>query len=116
MMATTPITAEIPGDVSPGVLLPRELAMETIGVRELKNNLSRVLKRIQAGARIAVTDRGKPIAILHPVEASPDLDAVYRMVAEGRASWSGGKPTFPRKRVKVKAGVDVAAMIREDRR
>lgn len=120
MIVATPITPETPGDGEtspvPETSQPRELAMETIGVRELKNSLSRVLKRIQAGARITVTDRGKPVAILGPAEPSPDLDAVYRMVAEGRARWNGTKPKFPRHGVKIKAGVDIAAIVSEDRR
>jgi prevent-host-death family protein len=89
--------------------------METIGVRELKNNLSRVLKRIQAGARIAVTDRGKPIAILGPAEPPPDLAWAYRMVAEGKARWNGGKPKIRPRGVRPKGGASAAAIVIEDR-
>ena len=42
---------------------------------------------------LAVTERGKPIATLVPVEERDDLAWLHRMVAEGRAHWSGGKPT-----------------------
>jgi prevent-host-death family protein len=39
--------------------------MET-GVRELKNNLSRYLRRIEAGEHIAVTAHGRVVAELRP--------------------------------------------------
>jgi len=47
--------------------------METVGVRDLKANLSRHLRRVRAGARLVVTDRGKPLATLAPVEDSTNL-------------------------------------------
>jgi prevent-host-death family protein len=67
--------------------------MNAVGVRDLKNRLSHHLKRVRAGARLTVTERGKPIATLVPVEQKDDLAWLHKMVAEGRAQWSGGKPT-----------------------
>ena len=66
--------------------------MENIGVRELKAQLSQQLKRAQRGSRITITDRGRPIAVLSPVEPQANAAWAWRMVAEGKASWSGGKP------------------------
>jgi prevent-host-death family protein len=66
--------------------------MNSVGVRDLKNRLSHHLKRVRAGARLTVTERGKPIATLVPVEEKDDLAWLHKMVAEGRAHWSGGKP------------------------
>jgi antitoxin (DNA-binding transcriptional repressor) of toxin-antitoxin stability system len=40
--------------------------MAQAGVRELKNNLSRYLRRVAAGERIQVTDHGQVIAELGP--------------------------------------------------
>ncbi len=67
--------------------------MQSVGVRDLKNRLSHHLKRVRAGARLVVTERGKPIATLAPVEPRDDLAWLYKMVADGRVRWSGGKPT-----------------------
>ena len=67
--------------------------MNAVGVRDLKNRLSHHLKRVRAGARLTVTERGRPIATLAPVETRDDLAWLHKMVAEGRAHWSGGKPT-----------------------
>ena len=66
--------------------------MDTVGIRELKAHLSRHLKRVRAGARLAVTERGRTIATISPVEAPPEVDWAHRLVAEGRAQWNGGKP------------------------
>ena len=42
--------------------------MEQIGVRELRQHASRWLARVQAGEAFVVTDRGRPIARLGPLE------------------------------------------------
>lgn len=41
--------------------------MQTVGVRELKNRLTRYLALVREGERVVVTDRGKPVAVLGPV-------------------------------------------------
>jgi len=54
----------------------------TVGIRELRLNLSRYVARVRGGAEVIVTDRGRPVARLIPVE---DDDALYaRLVREGR--------------------------------
>jgi prevent-host-death family protein len=40
--------------------------MTSAGIRELKNNLSRYLRRVQAGERISVTEHGRVVAELVP--------------------------------------------------
>jgi prevent-host-death family protein len=40
------------------------------GVRELKDNLSRYIRRIEAGERIVVTAHGRPVAELVPPAAN----------------------------------------------
>lgn len=42
--------------------------MERIGVRELRQHASRWLARVQAGEAFVITDRGRPIARLGPLE------------------------------------------------
>ena len=53
--------------------------MERIGVRELRQNASVYLRRVEAGERFQVTDRGRPVAELGPVTTSP----YDRLVREG---------------------------------
>jgi prevent-host-death family protein len=60
---------------------------ERVGVRELRQNLSKYLRRVARGETLEVTERGRPVAILGPLTspASP-LD---RLVASGRARRPG---------------------------
>jgi prevent-host-death family protein len=44
--------------------------MAEVASRELRNNTAGVLRRVQAGERVVVTARGKPVASLVPYEAS----------------------------------------------
>ncbi len=51
-----------------------------VGVRELRNNLSRYLERVRDGQEVVVTDRGRAIARVIPVGTERALD---RLIAEG---------------------------------
>lgn len=55
--------------------------METIGIRELRQNASRYLRRVAAGESITVTDRGRPVAVLNPPSSGRSL--YDEMVASG---------------------------------
>lgn len=44
--------------------------MRQIGIAEAKAHLSQVLRDVQAGAEWMITDRGKPVARIVPVEFS----------------------------------------------
>ncbi len=59
--------------------------MVATGIRDLKNNLSRYLRRVMRGERILVTDRGRVVAELGPpVGAAGTADAAtrYRQLVE----------------------------------
>jgi prevent-host-death family protein len=43
--------------------------MERIGVRELRQNASRFLARVERGETLEITDRGRPVAMLVPIHA-----------------------------------------------
>ena len=51
-----------------------------VGVRELRNNLSRYLERVRDGEEVVVTDRGRAIARVSPIGVERVLD---RLIAEG---------------------------------
>lgn len=56
-----------------------------MGIRELRDNLSRFLDEVRAGGEVIVTDRGRPVA---------------RIIASSGASWldelvAGGVVSFP---------------------
>ena len=53
-----------------------------VGVRELRQNLSVYLRRVKAGETLEVTDHGRPVANLGPLQA-PILTGLARLEAEG---------------------------------
>lgn len=58
--------------------------MNTVGIAELRQNLSRYLRRIEQGERLLVTDRNRPVAELGPPPTTGD--ALDRLIAAGRVS------------------------------
>lgn len=76
--------------------------MESIGVRELRQNASKYLDRVKNGESIEVTERGVPVAMLGPVPAK--TQSLYdQLVAEGRIipaqgnlmEWLNENPPLP---------------------
>jgi len=61
--------------------------MASVGVRELRQRASELLRRVEAGETIEVTDRGRPVALLTPV---PDAGPLERLRAAGEVSAAGG--------------------------
>jgi prevent-host-death family protein len=57
-----------------------------VGVRELRQNLSRYLERVKAGEELIVTEHGREVARLIPVaaEAYAELAAVGASAPTGR--------------------------------
>jgi prevent-host-death family protein len=57
---------------------------KTVGVAELRQNLSRYLRRVERGERLLVTDRNRPVAELGPPPSTGvELD---RLIVEGRVA------------------------------
>jgi prevent-host-death family protein len=52
----------------------------TVGVRELRQNLSKYLTRVKRGETLTVTERGHEVARLVP--SRPDIDPYYLELAE----------------------------------
>ena len=58
--------------------------MSTVGVAELRQNLSKYLRLVDKGERLIVTDRNRPVAELGPPPSTGE--ALDRLIAEGRLS------------------------------
>ena len=82
----------------------------SIGIRELRDTLSRQLDRVREGHTITVTDHGRPIARIVPIEGQ----SVYeRLVAEGKIT----PASSPKRHVPepVVSGATVSDLIAEQR-
>jgi prevent-host-death family protein len=56
---------------------------DRVGIRELRQGLSRYLRRVRAGERFVVTERGEPVAVIEPWAEGGDV--LDRLVVAGRA-------------------------------
>ncbi|MEQ8440119.1 MAG: type II toxin-antitoxin system prevent-host-death family antitoxin [Ilumatobacter fluminis] len=84
-----------------------------VGIRELKNGLSKYIERVRAGEEVIVTDRGHPVARLSSVDASQDrlADLVSAGLVRPPAS---RERHVPKRRIKAKA--PVSDLVAEQRR
>jgi prevent-host-death family protein len=82
-----------------------------VGVRELRDHLSRYLDRVRAGDELVVTDRGRAIARVVPLGAERVLD---RLIAEGIVTPAQRPKRRAAKPIKVKG--TVSDLIAEQRR
>lgn len=55
---------------------------QQVGVRELRQNLSKYLRRVSEGESFEVTEHGQPVAILAPLPGRNS--ALERLMASGR--------------------------------
>ena len=58
--------------------------MESVSVRELRQHLSRYLRRVAAGERLIVTERRRPVALLGPLPERDDI--LDFLIATGEAT------------------------------
>lgn len=88
----------------------------SVGVRELRQNLSRYLERVKAGEAFVVTERGSEVARLTP--SGGQQSALARLIAERGATIPRGDliaSLGPRLSVDGPSTADVLAKQREER-
>jgi prevent-host-death family protein len=50
--------------------------MARVGVRELRQRASELLRRVEGGETIEITDRGRPVALLTPLPTGGALESL----------------------------------------
>lgn len=70
------------------------MSLRSVGVAELRQNLSKHLRRVQRGERLIVTDRNRPVAELGPLHAPPE-GTLARLLAEGKATPARARGRWP---------------------
>jgi prevent-host-death family protein len=91
--------------------------MASTGIRELKDNLSRCIRRVEAGERIAITAHGRVVAELVPPGAKSGGPSRFdELVASGviRPPLEAGDPTAGWPDIRLPAGT-AADLIDADR-
>ena len=83
-----------------------------VGIRDLRDHLSRYIDRVRGGDELVITDRGLAVARLVPVEGGRKLD---RLIAEGVVTPAAERRrTRPGRRVEVRG--TVSDLVAEQRR
>jgi len=72
--------------------------MAEIGIKALKATTSAVIERVEGGTAFVVTKRGRPAAVLLPVEDAEDIvlanaDEYLKMRRDARAAYADGRTT-----------------------
>ena len=87
----------------------------TIGVRELKSQLSKYLRQVKAGRVIVITEHGRAVGRLVPAGQTVE-EKMKAMVKAGLAEWSGKRLPRARPAARVRGNKTIAEMLLEDRR
>jgi prevent-host-death family protein len=89
-----------------------------MGLREANQRFSQAIKAVKAGKEVVLTERGKPIAVIKPLEKENKLDATLRRLeAEGllRPALKRGPMPVPRwKPVRIR-GKPLSQTVSEER-
>jgi prevent-host-death family protein len=87
-----------------------------VGVRELRSHLSAHLQRVKAGQTVVVTEHGRPVAKLIPVEPTRLPANVAQLLETGAATWSGEVLPSATPLPLAPGGPTLAEVVGEDRR
>ena len=85
-----------------------------VGVRELKANLSACLRHVKSGNTSVISERGKPIGRIYPIEMSLE-DKLHEGVRSRHWSWNGRKWQPSAFSVKARGKALVSDLLLEDR-
>jgi prevent-host-death family protein len=89
-----------------------------MGLREANQQFSKAIKAVKAGKEVVLTERGKPIAVIKPIEREETLEVkLRRLEAEGllRPALKRGPMPKPRwKPIRIK-GKPLSQTISEER-
>jgi len=88
--------------------------MDKIGIRELKNNLSKYLKRVKEGNSFIITEHSHSIALVEPL-VSETMNDIYPLIESGFATWKGGKPSGSSYKITLKGKKTAAEIVLEER-
>jgi len=66
------------------------MTQTTVGIRELKAQLSAYVQRVKAGDTVVITERGKAVGRIVPIERSVE-ERLQDLIAAGVVEWNGQK-------------------------
>ena len=89
-----------------------------LGLREANQHFSKAIKAVKAGKEVVLTERGKAIAVIKPLEPNGNLETTLRRLEAEGLLWRGPKSGKPmpvwRSPVRIK-GKPISQTISEER-
>jgi prevent-host-death family protein len=89
-----------------------EINAGVVGVRELKSQLSKYLRRVKAGETVIITERGRPIGRIVP-EPETLEERMQRLIDAGLAEWNGERPEIVEPTVVNESGILISDLVVE---
>ena len=86
--------------------------MPEVGIRQLRDQLSRYLSEVRGGAEVTVTDHGRAVARIVPIDRPRILD---QLIEQGRVT-PAQQPDRARPRRRIKASGEVSPLVADQRR
>ncbi|MCP4682070.1 MAG: hypothetical protein GY864_07040 [Desulfobacterales bacterium] len=90
--------------------------MESVGVKELRDNLSRILKKVEGGNIIRVLRHGRDVVELRPTRKSPEEKLLSHLRGKDVSEGGSGKIGLIRTVKNKKPETQISDYIVEDRR
>lgn len=88
---------------------------KTVGIRELKAQLSGYIQEVKNGRTVLITERGRPVGRIMPVHQTLE-ERMQNLIRSGAMAWSGAKLKPGRPVAKLRRrGKTVAEIVVENR-
>jgi prevent-host-death family protein len=91
------------------------MAEKTVGIRELKAQLSEYIREIKKGNTVLITERGNAVGRLIPASESIE-ERIENLVRSGVADWNGKKLKPGKAVARIKSGSKTLAEIVSENR
>jgi prevent-host-death family protein len=90
------------------------MAQHTVGIRQLKEQLSHYVEQVKTGATVVITERGKPVGRIVPFASSLE-DRLQQLAQAHLLAWSGRKLGSAPPAVQIRGTRTVADLLLENR-
>jgi prevent-host-death family protein len=81
-----------------------------MGIRELRDSLTKTIRRVRRGETIEITHDGEPVALLTPIRGT----VLERLIAEGRVALPRERMVLPVPRL-ARGPMSASEALQEDR-
>ena len=92
------------------------VAIDTVGVRELRDNLSRYLAMVRGGGEVVVTEHGRPVARVIGIQGRSSAERLAELVAAGQMTPARARRRAAPRAVELPRGATVSDLVKDQRR